>query len=128
MDLPKFCSFSLTAAMAAAAAVYMAGGTPKASAAACSIALMNCMGLICDPVAGLVQIPCAYRNAGQAINALLSADLAMGGVSDCPIPADDAIEAMYKTGKLLPEQFRETAKGGVASTASGKRIAKEIFS
>jgi L-serine dehydratase len=117
----------VAAAMAAAAAVYTAGGTPAQSATACSIALMNCMGLICDPIAGLVQIPCAYRNASQAVNALLSADLAMGGVENCPIPADDAIDAMYKTGKLLPVQLRETALGGVAVTPSGKKLAREIF-
>jgi L-serine dehydratase len=117
----------VAAAMSAAAAVQMAGGTNEAAVHAVSIALMNCMGLVCDPVAGLVQVPCAQRNAGQAINAILSADLAMGGMR-IAIPADEVVEAMYKTGKSLPAELRETAMGGVAATPQGKAIAKQIFS
>lgn len=116
----------VAAAMAAAAAVEMAGGTPAAALDASAFALMNAMGLACDPVAGLVQIPCAQRNASQAVNALLSADLALAGMK-CLIPPDEVVEAMYRCGKSLPMQLRETALGGVAATPTGKRIYNEIF-
>ncbi len=108
----------VAAAMAAAAAVELCGGTPLQSVTAFSLSLMNIMGLVCDPVGGLVQIPCAQRNASQAVNALLSADLAMAGVQSY-IDADEVVEAMYKVGKLLPMQLKETALGGVAATCSG---------
>ena len=114
------------AAMAAAAAVQMAGGSNQAALNAVSIALMNCMGLVCDPVAGLVQIPCAQRNASQAVNAVISAELALGGMA-CVIPADEAIEAMYRVGKMLPNQLKETAQGGVAVTPSGKAVYNKVF-
>lgn len=114
------------AAMSAAAAVQLAGGSPEQAAHAVSLALMNAMGLVCDPVAGLVQVPCAQRNASQAVNALLSADLALGGMVS-PIPADEVVDAMYQVGRMLPRQLRETAQGGIAATPSGKRIAAEIF-
>ena len=84
------------------------------------------MGLVCDPVAGLVQIPCAQRNASQAVNALLSADMALSG-AEFPIPTDEVIDAMYKVGKLLPVQLRETAMGGIAATETGKAIEDRIF-
>lgn len=116
----------VAAAMAAAAAVDMVGGTPEMVANAVSITLMNCMGLVCDPIAGLVQIPCAQRNASQSINALLSADLALAGM-EIPIPADEVIDAMYKVGKKLPSELKETAQGGVAATPSGKKIEEQIF-
>ncbi len=111
----------VAAAMAAAAAVELCGGTPEQSVTAFSLSLMNVMGLVCDPVGGLVQIPCAQRNASQAVNALLSADLAMAGVQSY-IDADEVVEAMYKVGKMLPMQLKETALGGIARTASGKAI------
>ncbi len=111
----------VAAAMAAAAAVYMAGGTPKMCANTCAIALMNCMGLICDPVAGLVQLPCSFRNASQSVNALASADMALAG-QESVIPADEVIESMYHVGKKLPIEFRETALGGIAVSPTGKRI------
>lgn len=114
------------AAMAAAGAVQMAGGSAKACAEACAIALINCMGLICDPVAGLVQLPCSFRNASQSVNALASADMALAGQS-CLIPADEVIESMYKVGRRLPVEFRETALGGIAATATGKEIARQLF-
>lgn len=114
------------AAMAAAAAVEMTGHSPADAMSAFSIAMVNMMGLVCDPVAGLVQIPCAQRNASQAVNALISADLAIGGMV-LPIPPDEILEAMYRTGKLLPESLRETAAGGIAATPSGKVIADKIF-
>ncbi|MDD3169342.1 MAG: L-serine ammonia-lyase, iron-sulfur-dependent, subunit alpha [Eubacteriales bacterium] len=116
----------VAAAMAAAGAVELSGGTPAMSMEAFSLALINVMGLVCDPVAGLVQIPCAQRNASQAVNALLSADMALGGAV-FPIPADEVIDAMYKVGKLLPVQLRETAMGGIAATETAKDITDRIF-
>lgn len=114
------------AAMAAAAVTYFYGGTNEMILDSTAIALKNCMGLICDPVAGLVQVPCAVRNASQAVNALLSADLVLGGMKSL-IPPDEVVEAMYKVGRLLPSALKETAMGGIAATATGKRIEKEIF-
>lgn len=116
----------VAAAMAAAAAVQMAGGSNKMAVNACGFALINCMGLICDPVAGLVQVPCAQRNASQAVNAIISADLAMAGIESV-IPADEVVDAMYKVGRMLPTQLKETALGGIAVTAAGKEINKRIF-
>lgn len=116
----------VAAAMAAAAAVYLADGNPGQQAASVSFALMNVMGLVCDPIAGLVQVPCAQRNASQAVNALLSADMALAGMT-CLIPADEAIDAMYRVGKQLPSELKETALGGIAVTETGKRIAKQIL-
>lgn len=116
----------VAAAMASAAVVEMAGGGPETALNAIAFTLMNCMGLVCDPVAGLVQLPCAQRNASQAVNALLSADLALGGMMS-RIPADEVIDAMYRVGKQLPIQLRETALGGLAATKTGKAIARQIF-
>jgi len=112
-------------AMAAAAAVEMCGGTPAQALEAVSLAIMNCMGLVCDPVAGLVQLPCAQRNASQAVNALLSADLALAGMH-CGIPTDEVLGAMKAVGRSLPVSLRETALGGLAATETAKRIAKEL--
>ena len=114
------------AAMAAGAAVYLAGGRNEMVDDAISFTLMNVMGLICDPVAGQVQVPCAQRNASQAVNALLSADLALGGMRS-PIPADDTVAAMYDVGKMLPPQLKETAMGGIAATPSARDIYQTIF-
>lgn len=116
----------VAAAMAAAGAVELYGGTPQMSAEACGLALMNAMGLICDPVGGLVQIPCAQRNASQAMNALISADLALAGMS-CQIPTDEIIEAMYRVGKQLPPALKETALGGIAATEAGIALGKSVF-
>lgn len=116
----------VAAAMGAAAATEMAGGSPEAAIHASCFALMNAMGLVCDPIAGLVQVPCAQRNASQAINALLSADLALAGMRSVVAP-DEVVDAMYKVGKLLPPQLRETAMGGIAATPSGKKIMRDIF-
>lgn len=113
------------AAMAGAASVILAGGTPDMVDHCVAIALMNCMGLVCDPVAGLVQLPCSYRNASQAVNAVLSADLALAGQNSI-IPADEAIAAMYKVGRQLPPELRETAAGGIAVTPTGKKYHKEL--
>lgn len=113
------------AAMAAAAIVEMAGGTPEASFDAASFALVNIMGLVCDPIGGLVEYPCALRNASGVVNALISADLALASVQSL-VPFDEVVEAMYKVGKLLPESLRETALGGVATTPTGEKLRREI--
>lgn len=113
-------------AMAAAAVVEMLGGTPEMSLDAAAIVFKNILGLVCDPVAGLVEIPCAKRNASGAINALAAADLVMAGVTS-KIPFDDALAAMYKVGRSLPEELRETALGGVAVTPSGLKYKEQVF-
>lgn len=113
----------VAAAIAAAAAVYLAGGTAAMCANAVAIAVMNCMGLICDPVAGLVQVPCSFRNASQAANAVASADLALAGQVSI-IPPDEVIEAMYKVGKKMSPEFKETSQGGVAATPTARKLEK----
>ncbi len=113
------------AAMAAAAVVNMAGGDTKMVGSAISIALMNCMGLVCDPVAGLVQLPCAFRNASQVLNAMLSADLALAG-QDPLIPTDEVIDSMGRVGRSLPTTLRETSLGGIATTPTARRISSEL--
>lgn len=114
------------AAMAAAGMVEMSGGTPEMSLEAASICLKNIMGLVCDPIAGLVEAPCAKRNASGAVNAMISTDLALAGVKSI-IPFDEVVEAMYEVGKSLPFELRETALGGVAATKTGKEIMKRVF-
>ena len=113
-------------AMGAAAVVEMMGGTPKMSLDAGSIILQNILGLVCDPVAGLVEIPCAKRNAQGAITALCTADMVMAGI-EAKIPFDEAVIAMYKVGKSLPSALRETAMGGIATTPTGLRLKKQVF-
>lgn len=113
-------------AMGAAAVVEMMGGTPKMSLDAGSIILQNVLGLVCDPVAGLVEIPCAKRNAQGAITALCTADMVMAGV-EAKIPFDDAVGAMYKVGKSLPSELRETALGGIAITKAGLALKEKVF-
>lgn len=113
-------------AMGAAAVVEMMGGTPKMSLDAGSIILQNILGLVCDPVAGLVEIPCAKRNVQGAITALCTADMVMAGV-EAKIPFDDAVSAMYKVGKSLPASLRETALGGVAVTPTGLKLKEKVF-
>ncbi|MGN0026277.1 MAG: L-serine ammonia-lyase, iron-sulfur-dependent, subunit alpha, partial [Clostridium sp.] len=114
------------AAMASAAVVEMMGGTPKMSLDAAAIVFKNILGLVCDPVAGLVEIPCAKRNSSGAISALCTADLVMAGV-ESKIPFDDALSAMYKVGRSLPPELRETALGGVAVTKAGLELRKKVF-
>lgn len=116
----------VAAAMAAAAVTYLSGGSDEMVMESVAFSLMNCMGLVCDPVAGLVQVPCAQRNASQAVNGLLSADLALGGMKSI-IPPDQVVDAMYRVGKMLPFQLKETALGGIAATPRGKEIGEEIF-
>ena len=116
----------VASSMAAAAAAYMKGASDKACFDAAGFAMINVMGLVCDPVAGLVALPCAHRNASGAVNALIAADMALAGQASY-IPFDQVVDAMFKVGKMLPPQLRETAKGGIASTPAGKAIYKEIF-
>lgn len=112
--------------MAAAAIVEMAGGTPQQSAEAFSIVMKNMLGLVCDPVAGLVEVPCVKRNAMGAAKAIVGADMALAGVVS-KIPTDEVIEAMHKIGQSMPSALRETAKGGLAATPTGKALEAEIF-
>ena len=114
------------AAMAAAGVVEMMGGTPKQAIHASSITLKNVMGLICDPIAGLVEAPCQKRNAIGVANALISAEIALAGIESL-IPFDEVVEAMYKVGKGMPMELRETALGGVAATCTGCAITKRGF-
>ncbi|MYV15779.1 L-serine ammonia-lyase, iron-sulfur-dependent, subunit alpha [Ligilactobacillus salivarius] len=112
--------------MGAAAAVEVAGGTPKQSANAMAIAISNLLGLVCDPIAGLVEVPCINRNAIGASNALISTDMALAGCESM-IPADEVISAMDKVGKNMPESLRETGIGGLAGTPTGQEIRMRIF-
>lgn len=109
------------AAMAAAAAVEMMGGSAAEALDAAAITIKNILGLVCDPVAGLVEVPCAKRNISGAVNALSTADLVLSGVKS-RIPFDDCIEAMYKIGRQLPCELRETAMGGLAITKTGQKL------
>ena len=113
------------AAMAAAALVELSGGTPEAAIHAAAIALKNVMGLVCDPVAGLVECPCIKRNAIGAANALLSADLALAGVRSV-IPFDEVVIAMKNVGRLMNSDLRETARGGLAATPTAKALRKKL--
>ncbi|EPR27334.1 L-serine dehydratase alpha subunit [Geobacillus sp. WSUCF1] len=114
------------AGMAAAALVELAGGTPSQAAEAMAIALKNMLGLVCDPVAGLVEVPCVKRNAMGAANAMIAADMALAGIKS-RIPCDEVIEAMYRIGAAMPVALKETAQGGVAATPTGRAIAARIF-
>ncbi|MBR5230829.1 MAG: L-serine ammonia-lyase, iron-sulfur-dependent, subunit alpha [Clostridia bacterium] len=105
------------AAMAAAAIVYLKGGSAEQSADACSFALMNLMGLVCDPVKGLVEVPCVFRNVGAISVALTAADMALSGIV-CPIPCDEVIDAMRQVGDAMPSSLRETGEGGCAGCPS----------
>ncbi|NFW87229.1 L-serine ammonia-lyase, iron-sulfur-dependent, subunit alpha [Staphylococcus aureus] len=113
-------------AMAAAAAVAIFGGSPEASGHAMALAISNLLGLVCDPVAGLVEIPCVMRNAIGSGNALISADLALAGI-ESRIPVDEVIEAMDKVGRNPPASLRETGLGGLAGTPTGEAIKRKIF-
>lgn len=105
----------VASAMAASAAVELLGGTPKQCLNAASTVLMNMLGLVCDPVGGLVEYPCQYRNAAGVANALVAAELALSGVPQL-IPFDEMLDTMYTVGKRLPAELRETALGGCAVT------------
>ncbi|OCS87632.1 L-serine ammonia-lyase, iron-sulfur-dependent, subunit alpha [Caryophanon tenue] len=114
------------AAMAAAAIVEMAGGSPQQSAEAFSITMKNMLGLVCDPVAGLVEVPCVKRNAMGAANALVAADMALAGVTS-RIPTDEVIGAMFRIGQQMSPSLKETARGGLAATPTGQALARKIF-
>lgn len=107
----------VASAMAASAAVELMGGSPKQCLDAASTVLMNMLGLVCDPVGGLVEYPCQNRNAAGVANALIAAEMALAGVPQL-IPFDEMLDAMYKVGKRLPAELRETALGGCATTPS----------
>lgn len=113
-------------AMAAAAAVSIFNGSPEQSGHAMALAISNLLGLVCDPVAGLVEIPCVMRNAIGSGNALISADLALAGV-ESQIPVDEVIGAMDRVGRNLPASLRETGLGGLAGTPTGEEIKRKIF-
>ncbi|MCD2255545.1 L-serine ammonia-lyase, iron-sulfur-dependent, subunit alpha [Lactobacillus sp. CC-MHH1034] len=113
-------------AMAAAAAVEAAGGNAEQSAEALAMAMSNLLGLVCDPVAGLVELPCVKRNAIGAGNALIAADMALAGCTN-KIPADEVVSAMKEVGQGLPKALRETGIGGLAGTRTGVKMKVSIF-
>lgn len=113
-------------AMAAGAAVEIAGGTPEQVGHAVGLSLKNTLGLVCDPVGGLVEIPCIIRNGLHAVTALAAADMALAGVKSI-IPPDEVIQAMYEIGNEMPESLRETGLGGLAATPKGKRLKEQLF-
>ena len=112
-------------AMAAAALCSLKGGTPEQCAAAAAMALGNLLGLVCDPVAGLVEVPCVKRNVVGAVNAVSCANMALAGV-DYAIPCDEVIDAMGRVGSLLSPDLRETGQGGLAATPTGVKIAQRL--
>ena len=108
-------------AMAAAALVEMLGGSPEEALHAASITLINVMGLACDPIAGLVEYPCTFRNASGVMNSFISADMALAGIKSI-VPFDEVCQAMGEVGHLLHESIRETGLGGLAGTKTGQEI------
>jgi L-serine dehydratase len=115
----------VAAAMAAGALTELAGGTPSMVGHAVAITLSNMLGLVCDPVAGLVEIPCIIRNAGSVLQAFLGTELALAGIKS-RIPPDEVIIAMKEVGQALPESLRETAQGGLANTPTAKKICSKL--
>lgn len=113
----------IASAMAASAAVEMMGGEPDQCLDAASTVLMNMLGLVCDPVGGLVEYPCQNRNAAGVANALAAAEISLAGIRQ-RIPLDEMIAAMYAVGRSLPAQLRETALGGCATTPAGCQLCK----
>lgn len=114
------------AAMAGAAAAYLGGADSETCFDAAAIALKSFLGLVCDPVAGLVEVPCSKRNGSGAVIALMSADMALAGIKSF-IPFDEVVEAMYRIGRLMSPDMRETAKGGCAITPTALKFAKTIL-
>ena len=113
-------------AMSAAALVFLHGGDNRQMATAVAIALKNLMGLVCDPVAGLVEVPCVKRNAIGAMNALTAAELALAGIGSA-IPVDEVIDTMRQVGDSLPSALKETGKGGVAASPTGVAFRNRFF-
>lgn len=109
------------AAMAAAAAVELCGGTPSQAGHAAALAMQGVLGLVCDPVGGLVEVPCVHRNATGAAVALSASEMALAGV-EFPIPLDEVVSAASQVGRSLPPSLRETALGGLAVTSTGKAL------
>jgi L-serine dehydratase len=114
------------AAMASAATVEMLGGTPEMVSQAVSFTIQGMLGLICDPLGGLVEIPCITRNVSAAMQAIAGADLALAGLV-FPIPADEVLDVMGEIGRELPERYRETGLGGLAATPTGRLLHIEMF-
>lgn len=114
-----------SAAMAAAAVTELMGGDAHASIQAAAMALMNTIGLVCDPVGGYVEVPCVSRNAFYAVHAVSASQLAIAGLTS-PIPPDEVVGAMASVGRMLPPELRETGEGGLADTPTGRRIALEM--
>jgi L-serine dehydratase len=114
------------AAMAAAAAVELLGGSPEQAGQAVAITLKNMLGLVCDPVAGLVEVPCVKRNAAGAAQCFVAIDLSLAGVESV-IPPDEVIDAMANIGRRMDSRFKETAQGGLAATPTGKRLIKLVL-
>jgi L-serine dehydratase len=110
------------AAMAAAACVSLAGGSPSQCIEAAALALKNEMGLVCDPVGGLVEVPCVKRNGLKAAEAIVAADMALAGIKSV-IPFDEVVSAVRSVGRAMPQSLKETALGGLAVTPTGKRLA-----
>ena len=114
------------AAMAAAALVEVMGGSARQCVDAAALALKNCLGLACDPVAGLVEVPCVKRNGVYAVMAISAADMALAGIRSF-IPLDEVIDAMYQIGCSMPSCIRETAEGGLAATPTGVAAKRRLF-
>lgn len=114
------------AAMAAAALVEVMGGSARQCVDAAALALKNCLGLACDPVAGLVEVPCVKRNGVYAVMAISAADMALAGIRSF-IPLDEVIDAMYQIGCSMPSCIRETAEGGLAATPTGLAARRRLF-
>jgi len=112
------------AGMAAGAAVEMLGGTPSQAAHAVSLAMQGTLGLVCDPLGGLVELPCVFRNATGAAIALAAIEMAMAGITFA-IPTDEVIDTMGEIGRSMDVRYRETAGGGLAATPTGRRLARE---
>lgn len=116
----------VAASMAAAGAVELMGGSPRQCLDAASTVLMNMLGLVCDPVGGLVEYPCQNRNASGVANALVAAELSLAGIKQL-IPFDEMLDTMYKIGKRMPVELRETALGGCAVTPSACDVCKKCM-
>lgn len=113
-------------AMAASAAVELMGGTPEECLSAAGTAIVNILGLVCDPIAGLVEAPCQKRNAMGASNAMISAEIALSGVRSL-LPFDEVVDTMYTVGRSIPYELRETALGGCAASPTGCSLCQKIF-
>ncbi|NPV70828.1 MAG: L-serine ammonia-lyase, iron-sulfur-dependent, subunit alpha [Firmicutes bacterium] len=113
------------AAMAAAAGVELCGGTPAQSAHAAAISIKGTLGLVCDPIAGLVEVPCVKRNALAAANSVAAIEMALAGVESV-VPVDEVIDTMKRVGRAIPESLRETSLGGLATTPTALEIARRL--